>query len=896
VILLKSPKLYKLIKVDMKRIVENDYNVEFSDKDIYSYDENKDGYKTDKNGLDGWKRDMPGTADNAVFRMTRDITGDKDDFNKYVIFVDVKKYSKEELDRIIRHGFSYDGYRFISSEKSASMQRGQTLGFIREDIYDQVEEKVTMGVKIDKTVVSKYIAYRGLFFTSGFGLEGYVPKIVIVGDHEIVIPNNKVRHLTRHEVEIDEYYYVRDPKDKKGKKFLKDRDGNRIKLYTGQKKMVENFEVDETTVDMTMQPFDGMGIHHPNISRHIQSIIGIEKVPTSMIVRLPYMKGVSHAVDYQTFFYERGVKTITDVFGVEHSVNDEMMIFTESMYKGIKYFGKSLDGWNKYWNEFNKHGHQMYINKWNKTYDEEHVYTRTNYQVLQTLSLNYDDFASLTDYSLGHIIKIASGDIVSSYGYLGLLGDRNNNPRNEYAKAMLINNKMRFDPHIRKYLISSIKKQINDLKYGKIWIKGNFKILTGDIIMLMEYIGGLDPVGCIPKGCFYSREKDGELKGKHALLRNPHIGKSENVIREGFVSDEYNKYCGHLANTIHISAHGIVMALLSGADLDGDLVFQTSEKMIIKGSPEVTPAVNLDDKATAMVEEYNTENIVKSAILSFGQRIGEISNIATSYLNKVPQKQDTIKKYQNYIDFLSIVNGVEIDSVKTNYRIAVPRYISQYSKPYPYFMKFVSPYYARQKKFNNSNSNMNRMARGIDGWEKNIESFIKDKNKEVRFDYEIMYKDGFEPKNEIIDKFVEVYKDFSKDIMELQKENRMLREYDKYKNYFKNFDMTKQELMESKGDWQYYYDEYKKILLPIVNDDISELASYLVYVAYELYPSKTKKFVWGICPEGVLLNLSEDDIILPVKDDNGEYEYLGKKYRLEKRCRCLTKEEKLKSY
>ena len=52
-----------------------------------------------------------------------------------------------------------------------------------------------------------------------------------------------------------------------------------------------------------------------------------------------------------------------------------------------------------------------------------------------------------------------------------------------------------------------------------------------------------------------------------------------------------------------------------------------------------------------------------------------------------------------------------------------------------------------------------------------------------------------------------------------------------------------------------------------------------VRACYEFYPQKKNtKFMWRVASDGILQNLKQVNYPLAIRDDNGEYEYLGKKY------------------
>ncbi len=64
-----------------------------------------------------------------------------------------------------------------------------------------------------------------------------------------------------------------------------------------------------TTKDIEINAFDGCGIAHPKIMEEIRRRIGSDEPITSFIARAPYLKGMIHQFDYESFFsQERGVR------------------------------------------------------------------------------------------------------------------------------------------------------------------------------------------------------------------------------------------------------------------------------------------------------------------------------------------------------------------------------------------------------------------------------------------------------------------------------------------------------------------------------------------------------------------------------------------------------------
>ena len=86
-----------------------------------------------------------------------------------------------------------------------------------------------------------------------------------------------------------------------------------------------------------------------------------KKVHTSFQIRMPYVKGMLHEVDFKDFLTLCGTDTITDLWGMEHSVRDVDVILTKSMFKGYGWLTASGMSWEDYWAVFRKYRHALYI-------------------------------------------------------------------------------------------------------------------------------------------------------------------------------------------------------------------------------------------------------------------------------------------------------------------------------------------------------------------------------------------------------------------------------------------------------------------------------------------------------------------------------------------------------
>lgn len=820
-----APKLYTVYKISLKDIVEADYHIIASPAELRKYKIRQ--------------------QDSALLRQLRIITCNDGQFNPYIVFVNIDKKDEDIIHHVVLHGFSINDVHFSMSERSASMTRTGILSFVDDSVIDELNRRVNMDITFDKIVLSKYYAYRGLNLSASHMLEGFRPKIIVVPDYETTIPNQHIKYAYDDTVEFV---------DSEG------RDRTWTQKNIGQK-----------VADIEINAFDGCGIHHPAISRQVEEILDTDNM-TSILWRAPYIKGVTHELDYESFLESHGIHQIKDIWGVWHDFSEPMMILTESMYKGYKYFktyGDERD-WELYWERFEKYQHCIGIAKWNFTAEEEPTYTRGNYQILQDLDLPYDKFRSLANESVEWVDKIIHGDPLHTYCFLGMYADKHK-AKNDYVAAILKNPEMIKEPSVKSYLLNLLAKYKNEMKCGKLWLRATFKFLAPDLIMLMQHIGGLDPTGCLESDEFYAHGKSGVYDGEFLIERNPHICKSEHCILRGVTNELIATYCSHLDNVCMVNSKSITPQRLNGADYDGDLVLVVDNKLMMEGVDRNAPVVlDMEDKITAMAEEDTAETRAALVLRTINSLIGETSNCATGYHNKKPKSEEIKKKYESYVDLLSVVNGKAIDYAKTGVLYNIPKHIAKYSKPLPYFMKYASDYYGTLNTFSHAPSNMNRLCKDLEGWFKTQRYSSGSRD----FDWQIMIDADIEVEENLQSQINEIYLEFCKEMSSLQHDQMKIRKYgDEH--------LTSYDAQNFTINWGYYYDKYRDRCVELCSD-IKKLANAAVFACYKYHPQKhNTKFMWRIAGEGIVKNIKQTEFLLPIRDDQGKYEYLGKKYSFE---------------
>ena len=831
-----APPLYQVRKIPAINIIRSDFDLQIKNQDF-----------------------TVNQQDNMLFRQLRIVLGKTGKYIPEIVFVDCNgaRSKKDEIRKLVIDGFILNGVHFVMCERSASMTRNAILSFCDEAVSKELDSHISMDLDIKQTVLSKWTAYRGLMFSSCHCLEGWFPKTIVVDDYETILKHQKLRWLVDEERTYTSY-------------------------ETGLEQTWKTHGIEEGYKDIEINVFDGHGLIHPRLVDDVQAMIGMEERPTSMLVRAPYIKGLLSEIDYTEYFDEHGIDFIQDIWGKWHDVHEPMIILTKSMYKGFKYFKQkgTYQDWDNYWSKFHKYNHCWGIAKWNFSREQEPIYTRGNYQILQDLDLPFEEFKQFAGKSMDWAIRVVDGDPVYTYCFLGLTGEHPK-PLNNYAKAILKNPEMIHEHNTRDFLKKQTKKYIDQMKCGKIYLRACYKFLIPDIIMLLQWIGGdKNPQGSLEADEFWSIGYTGE----HAIERNPHICSSEHLVLKAKETPEIEKYCGHLVNTCMLNGKSPSPQRMNGADFDGDLVLVMDEPLMLEGiNKDCAIVLNLDEKMTAKEEPATKEHIADLVCRTMISLIGECSNAATCYHNKPWKSEETKKRYERNIDILSIVNSFAIDFGKTGYLMNIPYEIAKYSKPYPYFMRYISDYYEGLFKSLEKNqngyrfqrtrkSNMNELAFMLERFHDREIKWKRNKN----FNYHIMMDETIPFDQDKFDKIEQIFLSFNKEMKYLVTFEGKLHRYDEFKRELKAWD--KESAMNYHVNWDSIYAKYRNECLEICEQ--KELANIATLICYEKYPRRSKKFLWAVASAGILENLEQKEIQIPVRDDNGCCEYLGRRYSM----------------
>lgn len=631
---------YTLVKIPIKEIVNQEYNVELTQ------DQEIDNEYLIKQG------------NSPLFDQIEMLRGHSCERIDEIILVVAKKNKNQEenLRYILDNGFSYNGIHYKRFGKSASQGKDGITAFVSDAIFDELYMITQMDIEIDECVISKYEAQRCLVFSSCTLIQDYMPNIVIIGEYEKTLQNQLIKYVVEREREFT---------DKE----------------TGKAKKYKSREIEEGYKDLKLIPFDGCGCHEKEFMENTSAQLGLDYNAIGTQVRLPFVKGYSVYVPFREILKEWGYEYITDIYGYKHHIDTIDCIWNISMFKGHKIFKEKYgnNAWVEYMNTLHKYDFKLGISKYSHHIKNLNKYTRMNFQYLQCLDLwnhkyiDYYENQNIRDYDIldqnnnGKIIslakyttslfeKIIKGDKFYTYKFMGITDTESYEPESKYLEAALLNDVMLKDPAVKQFVYRKLKKSIDEAKVGKIYCSGFYHTGVGDMIGYLQYAVGEKPTGCLKERELYSANFE---SGDIASFRSPLVDPSEVNKIQIVRNDILNKWFKHFKDqdVCMFNMYDISAPQQGGADFDGDIFLLCDDPVIIDSKIDKNIIIDIDDKTTAKAKPYTKENIIEYEVMTRDNRIGEITNVATSIENRYVTDDDIKDLYSNYSSLLRIFQG-----------------------------------------------------------------------------------------------------------------------------------------------------------------------------------------------------------------------------------------------
>lgn len=251
-----------------------------------------------------------------------------------------------------------DGPRqYAAFERSNSMSRQGRLSFLRVDLWETVHRRIMLDLELGPCQLSKLYAYNGLMLSTGARVEG----IEIDRPHRVIVVDNHALQRSARVITV---------------------------VDVGGTDSVRRYQRVERVEDFSVTEFDGEGLVSKEYAARLNKALGGRH--TSFQIRLPFVKGMLHQVDFHDFFRSAGTTHLTDLWGVNHPVAKVDVILTKSMFKGYGWLTENGKSWEDYWAAFRKYRHALYVTNVSK--ERPQGFTQLNYQFLTTLSMTGEEF------------------------------------------------------------------------------------------------------------------------------------------------------------------------------------------------------------------------------------------------------------------------------------------------------------------------------------------------------------------------------------------------------------------------------------------------------------------------------------------------------------------------
>ena len=580
---------------------------------------------------------------------------------------------------------------YVAFERSASMSRQSRFSFIRADLYEPMRRRIMLDMELDRCQLSKLYAYNGLLFSTGVRVDG----IRIDRKHRVIVVDNPTKKMERVPV---------------------------VSMQEGGQR--GSFFRYEALEDMKITCFDGVGLISKEYAEVVDKACCGSHIHTSFQIRMPYIKGMLHQVDFKDFFRNCGTMSLVDIWGKIHSLSSVDIILTRSQFKAYDWLRENDMTWEDYWDAFREYNHALYITNLSKTEPEKLV--ELNYQFLSTISIQPEEFrpADLPDgwshspeddhrQWLTKATETAYFNFRANERYrLAYFRRGLRQPKGSRADIMARvlekNPKFIREPVYAEQLDGQARKILKGYAVGRLLVAGDNRFLSGDLLELMWRLAESPGAVLPPQQAFYARAQTDYFaddsffapgaayahEDSCTLLRNPHIARNEELQLSAYPDgDELRQYyLGHLTDVVMVSADSLAAERLGGADYDGDLIKTIADPILNRcvkrnydydffqklSNDRNLPLLKIPALSAPKSDANDWQARFQTVENTFAARIGQICNAAldrsvVAYSERTDKK--TRKQYRQELEALAILSGLEIDAAKTGVRPDLNDYI-----------------------------------------------------------------------------------------------------------------------------------------------------------------------------------------------------------------------------
>lgn len=834
--------------------------------------------------------------------------------------------------------FGEDGNKIVEEFKRVIVASGHNRSkkslFVRKDLFEKIDKillggidefKKTNNYPLYRKGYAKWNAYYGLASTDS-KVVSYVPKIVVVDN--FTRQTEDVFDIVKQKKLLNPSWDMKDNKNKYIKEYSVD---NNIK------KVCE------------ILPFDGAGLVSVECAKKWSEELEITNrnnksyIPAAFQIRvIPGIKGNLYTFDIAEFAKINGW-VITDIKGNTHDLRTEQVdiILTKSQMKFIDLFDNDIEKWRKkfdepiIWRKLDDDGNEtkeiecsykrtFNISEYSEDLCDLKSKTLTAYQHWQTVNNTDEEIESSTKDTVEMLRKIST-DMNEFLKFRSCTEEAEDGSTNKewkrippYYRAALYataeNKKVIFaDEYFKNKVSNDVKGTINRALTGKLYISGNYQVLTPDIYALAQYAFGKR--GKAVEGLLQSEEiysawwisknnkaiKENKANKSFmcdelALIRNPHIYMEARIAKMISQDDveRYENMCKwfrYQTTGILTDSYSTIPLALGTADFDGDHIATTNCQEYIgavKRARATGDGNTIDIEFEDCTGETN-DNSVSADIsnihklmdfdaLAYQNNIGTVIDKVTMLWGVLKDNIDA-DLVRKYVKIMDVVGQLTIDAAKSGEFEAIPYDIIKFLKDYtilkPYFMKYLQKNERKKKReenaienatffcndeknikkqmmFSEDDTNLNRMCKYMEGKLKEIKQNVNEQEFDVNKFLQIFTTK--EP-SETSKLYITI-----RDILtQLVDEHSVL-----YKELLK--DESDDAIENKMNHYKYFYINARNELLYAckLSDEksINKVLNCLVYMCYV-----EKAFMDTDNAKNILWNCFEDEMIQRVKED-----------------------------
>ena len=444
----------------------------------------------------------------------------------------------------------------------------------------------------------------------------------------------------------------------------------------------------------------------------------------SFQIRMPYIKGVVHKVDFAALLSELEVPFIVDMWGNKHNPADVDIILTDSMFKGLKWMTDNDLSWAEYLERCKRYNHALYVSGKDKI--EVQDTTELNYQFLNTLSITDDEFRpkdlplgfkGSPEYDSRHWItktteteyySLVADNAARRRYFIDELSEDLTDNRRKFRAELIKKNALFIDePIYARELKDRAENLLGKYAMGKLLVAGDNRYLSDDLLRLIAYMVK-EAVGdgvaysllekeFISDNFMYAPQPNYEKSDYYTILRSPHIARNEEVLVKPMVPGKLReKYFSHLSYVIMVDSRSLIPERLGGADFDGDMVKTIADplvnKCVMRSSTEL-PLLKIPTEQPLIADANDWYERFITVKNTFSSRVGQISNAALSrgiiaYDENTADEEK--ERYYHEVETLAILTGLEIDSAKSGVKPDLSEYIEKKTARRSIFLRYKS--------------------------------------------------------------------------------------------------------------------------------------------------------------------------------------------------------------